>query len=96
MSWSGSARRSELPSNWTQIRNTVLEEEGFACRICGGEANQVDHIGDRMNHERANLQALCEQCHRRKTALEGQMARYRLAPVRGKRFEPHPGMRGAR
>ncbi|MFY1620051.1 HNH endonuclease [Micromonospora sp. WMMD736] len=93
MSWSSSPRRSELPSNWDQIRADVLEDEEYSCRRCGEYANQVDHINDRHDHSRDNLQALCARCHGKKTALEGKMARYRLAPIRGKRWEPHPGMK---
>lgn len=93
MSWSSSARRTELPSNWDQLRREVLQDENYSCRRCGAFANQADHIGDRHNHSRDNLQPLCEPCHRKKTAREGKLARYRLAPIRGKRFEPHPGMR---
>lgn len=94
MSWEESVRRTELPGNWEQIREDVLEDEQFKCRKCGQPATDVDHINNRHDHSRNNLQALCRRCHRQKTALEGKLARYGLAPKRGKRFEPHPGWLG--
>lgn len=52
------------------LRRSVLERDGGHCRICGAEANQIDHIGGPIqgdiNHP-DNLQVLCESCHRRKT-----------------------------
>lgn len=98
MSWDNSVRRSELPSNWEQLRRAVLfDEHGDRrpCRRCGGYATDVDHIGDRHDHSPSNLQPLCRRCHRSKTALEGKLARYGMTPKRGQqRFEPHPGWIG--
>jgi 5-methylcytosine-specific restriction protein A len=60
---------------WREIRVMVLRQEPL-CRVCGEEgrlayATQVDHIdGDAFNNERTNLQAICEQCHAKKTARE--------------------------
>lgn len=58
---------------WRAIRERVLYEEPL-CRVCQGKgritpATDVDHIDeDSHNNSRDNLQALCKQCHSRKTA----------------------------
>jgi len=58
--------------------------------ICGKPANQVDHIRDPHDHSDANLQALCETHHRRKSSAEGNAA-HRPRPSRLRPPEPHPG-----
>lgn len=94
LSWASNVRRKELPPGWVSvIRPRILRRDRYTCQQCGAPANQVDHIRRGNDHSDSNLQALCEKCHRRKTAREGKEARYGLAPRRGKRFEPHPGMK---
>lgn len=99
MSWKSAERKRELPANWEQLRLVVLERDDYRCRWiengtrCNSHANHVDHIERGNDHRLSNLQSLCEAHHRRKTSREGKEARYGLAPRRGKRFEPHPGIR---
>jgi 5-methylcytosine-specific restriction endonuclease McrA len=57
---------------WTRIRAEILWEHKI-CQICGvNPSSEVDHIreiargGDPF--AKSNLQAVCIQCHRRKTA----------------------------
>ncbi len=59
-----------------RIRKFVLLEEPL-CRQCLAEgrttqAREVDHIISRSGgtDDRANLQALCRQCHKQKTAFD--------------------------
>src|SRR5690348_10696518 len=100
MSWDRTSRRkAELPANWKALRLEVLERDGYRCqwfengKRCGKPANNVDHVKRGNDHRKENLQALCEMHHARKSSREGKEARYGLAPRRGKRFEPHPGLR---
>jgi 5-methylcytosine-specific restriction endonuclease McrA len=55
-----------------ELREMIFARDG-ACQICGGEATQIHHVNE--DHERiardindpANLQAICDPCHRRTT-----------------------------
>jgi 5-methylcytosine-specific restriction endonuclease McrA len=50
-----------------QIRRAVVKRDGGRCRICGKPGHEVDHIlGSSDTLE--NLQYLCKECHREKTA----------------------------
>lgn len=96
MAWEGSDRKSRLPRDWAARRKRVLRMAGYACVECGAHANQVDHIkrdaGDGLN----NLQALCEDCHGRKSSAEGNAARARrqreLKALTRRKRETHPGV----
>ncbi|MGW3486545.1 HNH endonuclease [Streptomyces sp. NPDC001054] len=97
--WSGSNRRAELPPNWyTDIRPRVLARDEYRCRnrtggrVCGRWANQVDHIGDKNDHRPEMLQALCAQCHGRKSSAQGNAARWAPAARRDRPAERHPGL----
>ncbi|MBI1243774.1 MAG: HNH endonuclease [Alphaproteobacteria bacterium] len=62
---------------WQQLRKSVLAEEPL-CRPCHGEgrvvaAIDVDHIvrrADGGTDDRSNLQPICTDCHKAKTAAE--------------------------
>jgi 5-methylcytosine-specific restriction endonuclease McrA len=95
--WADSNRRAELPPDWyTSIRPYVLARDEHRCRArtngraCGRWANQVDHIGDRDDHRPENLQALCADCHNRKSSQQGNAARWRERVQRPP--ERHPGL----
>lgn len=55
---------------WKKVRWSVLQDEPL-CVMCGGLANEVDHIIPRKQcadpYDRLNLQPLCSICHARKT-----------------------------
>jgi 5-methylcytosine-specific restriction enzyme A len=67
-------RRWYYRDRWKRLREQVLVESCYTCTQCGRVAHQleVDHI---VKHEgnpelfwnRQNLQALCTDCHHRKT-----------------------------
>jgi 5-methylcytosine-specific restriction protein A len=69
-------RRWYYRDRWKRERERVLVECGYTCASCGVIHSQleVDHI---VKHEgnpdlfwnRNNLQALCSDCHHRKTGL---------------------------
>lgn len=95
--WAGSNRRAELPADWyTYRRPAVLQRDEHRCRnrlngrVCARWANQVDHIGDKHDHRIEMLQALCEDCHNRKSSRQGNDARWAERTTR--RPERHPGL----
>lgn len=81
MAWAGSTRRARLPKDWPRTRRRILRRDDHSCqtrfsdgRICAMPANQVDHVEPGDDHSDANLQALCEWCHTRKSSSEGGRA----------------------
>ena len=52
---------------WKDLRLRVLARDGRICYVCGGEANQVDHViprtkmGDMWDMD--NLAAICKRCN---------------------------------
>lgn len=46
-------------------RETVLEEKGHSCTVCGAEGEvQIHHVdGDRNNNSLENLEPVCGSCH---------------------------------
>ena len=55
-----------------EARRVIFERDDGRCRVCGGTATQIDHIGGKnvigvdANHL-DNLQAICDTCHQKKT-----------------------------
>lgn len=91
--WAGSNRRAELPADWyTRIRPAILERDGHRCQKCGAAATDVDHIGDKHDHRPDNLQALCDWCHRQKTARQGRHSPNRIEVTQRRPPEEHPGL----
>ena len=91
--WNGSNRRSELPGDWyTRLRPMILERDEHRCQQCGGHATDVDHIGDKHDHRPANLQALCDWCHKRKTSQQGNLSPNRQRVTEARPGEQHPGL----
>ncbi len=70
------SRRVTRGPRWKALRAAILERDGYRCRSCGARGRlEVDHVEPvRSAPERAydpeNLQALCAQCHTRKTRIE--------------------------
>lgn len=82
--WADSNRAQELPSNWRRkIRPAVLQRDRGRCQwrekpygpVCGVLGKEVDHINDPHNHSLDNLQVLCRNHHKIKTAQEAARAR---------------------
>jgi 5-methylcytosine-specific restriction protein A len=98
--WRGSTRRESLGREFFRNRAAVLRDAGYQCQIrtpgvCTGEANQADHIGDRLDHRRENLRAACPACHQLRSSQQGgrAYAARAQARVRARKRppEPHPG-----
>jgi 5-methylcytosine-specific restriction endonuclease McrA len=55
---------------WKNKRLSVLQRDGYECYLCGGQADQVDHIIPRVQggdvFDDDNLMAICGRCNRSK------------------------------
>ncbi|MBF8766024.1 HNH endonuclease [Pseudomonas putida] len=68
---------------WRLKRERILKRDDYLCRQCAqagrvAEATEVDHIVNKAaggSDADENLQALCEKCHKAKTAGESRAAR---------------------
>ena len=55
---------------WKNKRLSILQRDGYECYVCGGQAEQVDHLiprvagGDVFDDD--NLMAICARCNRSK------------------------------
>lgn len=80
--FSGNFRKDRLPSDWRARREIVMQRDRGICYLCGEPgADTVDHVNQSMDddHSLENLAAVHDlmppHCHKRKTAMEGVMAR---------------------
>ena len=98
--WAGSRRRAgRTTSGWDEqaTAQRILKRDGHHCylqsRDCAGTATQVDHIrpiSQGGTDTDDNKAAICEPCHRAKTARESAAGRARYS--RRRPVEPHPGL----
>ena len=57
-------------TKWKNKRLSILQRDGYECYVCGGQAEQVDHLiprakgGDVFDDD--NLMAICGRCNRAK------------------------------
>lgn len=80
MSWRHDKSRHErgYGAQWEKLRLIVLARDDFMCRVCMARgrptpATQVDHIVPKArggSDDMGNLQAICDDCHKAKTASE--------------------------
>jgi 5-methylcytosine-specific restriction endonuclease McrA len=81
---------------WDWLRKKFLYKKRYVCRSCNGYASEVDHIKEislfttdldkaKACFDPKNLQALCSECHKRKTA-KYLRKRFSKKPVRIKRY----------
>lgn len=79
MAWSRQSRHERgYGREWKLVRDWVMARDKYICRVCYDEghvtpATAVDHIvpkvkGGMDNPE--NLQAICDECHTKKTLSE--------------------------
>lgn len=64
---------------WLAIRDQVALEHGYRCACCGfvwsPERDEIDHripLEQGGSNDRSNLQPLCKDCHKAKTAREAR------------------------
>jgi 5-methylcytosine-specific restriction endonuclease McrA len=75
VAFEGSTRSARLPKNWHRIRRRILRRD-IVCQVClNRPAIEVDHITPGDDHSPENLQGICTDCHRSKTAREANAAR---------------------
>lgn len=75
-------------AQWAALVRLVKRGEP-RCRLCGAPTTQVDHIKPKAKggtDDRANLQGLCDDCHRMKTGHESH------GQPRRRPAEHHPGL----
>jgi len=61
-------KKAEIGSKkWKDLRLSVLARDGYICYVCGGEADQVDHIFPRSKggstFDQFNCAAICRKCN---------------------------------
>ena len=58
-----------------RLRYEVLERDDYTCQLCGGPAQEIDHIVPRSHFGKkrkaeceaaSNLRAICCACHRKR------------------------------
>lgn len=104
MAWEGSDRRYTLPRDWPARVTHVLNRDNHECqhlrtdtgRLCRLPARAVDHIvphHEGGTDDEANLQALCDWHHGKKSGAEGGRASGRArAAKKAAAKTPHPGL----
>ena len=61
-------KKAEIGSKkWKDLRLQVLARDGYVCYVCGGEADQVDHLFPRAKggdtFDQFNCAAICRKCN---------------------------------
>jgi 5-methylcytosine-specific restriction protein A len=77
-------RRGDYGSRWRKTRARILERDAGLCQECAragrlNAGNTVDHIVPRAEggtDAESNLEVLCRDCHKVKSAREGNRASY--------------------
>lgn len=94
--WVGSQRKSELPDDWSsKIRPAIIARDSGRCRWieggrrCPERGTDVDHVGDKNDHDLANLRLLCDGHHKRRTSAQGHAAKKARAE---RNVERHPAL----
>ena len=98
MAWHTSTRSARLPRNWPTIRRQVRRRAHGKCQAtthapgCNGVGAECDHIIAGDNHSLDNLQWLSHECHAAKTRRENASNNKRLARLKRRPLERHPGL----
>lgn len=77
----GSRHERGYGTAWEKLRAVIMLRDMYLCKPCGDSgrltpAHAVDHIVPKAalgTDESDNLQAICKECHKRKTAVEAAM-----------------------
>lgn len=65
---------------WRRLREQILQRDGYCCQTCSREgrvqvAHEVDHVVNIAaggTDDPSNLEAICTDCHRKKTQQEAR------------------------
>lgn len=76
----GNRHKRGYGKDWQVVRKQALERDDYICVLCEAKdittpATTVDHIKAKAHggdDSLSNLQSLCDDCHKHKTATEGQ------------------------
>lgn len=79
----GSRHERGYGSRWERIRKRILSRDKGLCQVCLSQgryrpAKHVDHIKNKADggtDDDENLQAICIECHKAKTAEEARQGR---------------------
>lgn len=83
--WNSSPRnRNPTPPH---LVRAVRARDEDTCQQCGAPGREVDHINHTGSHDMSNLQCLCRDCHRVKTAAEAKAG---IAAAVQRRHRPQP------
>lgn len=85
--FSHSTRKKRLPKDWRTRTKHVMKRDKGICYLCGRKAEQVDHIKPGDDHSFKNLAAICEDCHRKKTAKEYKVLPESLSMIGQKQYK---------
>ncbi|MBO9377901.1 HNH endonuclease [Sphingomonas histidinilytica] len=90
--WSRTKSRQErgYGAAWDRTRKRILQRDKHLCQPClkrgvvrpGPEVDHVTPKAEGGTEDDDNLQAICSDCHKRKTAEEAARAQGRRAPRR--------------
>ena len=75
----GTKQERGYGAEWERIRAEVLRRDRWLCQVCRlADATEVDHVAPKAlggTDEPGNLQAICNRCHRAKTARDRAASR---------------------
>ena len=79
--------QAQRPANWNRLRRAVIRRSGGLCEVdgCALKGTDVDHVlgvAQDGEWELHNLQHLCEEHHRAKTAREAAEGRKKAQALR--------------
>lgn len=77
IAWAGSNRRAELPPDWNQTRERILQRDPICTECHAAPASEVHHTGGKHDHRDEMLAGVCSPCHKRETAAQAARARNR-------------------
>lgn len=86
MPWSRTSRHERgYGREWDRLRQQAMTRDKYLCQPCLGKgqvtaATEVDHVMSKAKggkDEMGNVQAICSDCHREKTARESAEAQGR-------------------
>lgn len=98
MAWDTSTRRTQLPSNWQDLRRQAKQRANGICEHktngvrCTNPGKELHHTADNTDHRLEVLEWICRSCHRNETQRQSREAwNKRYIEARKREPEAHPG-----